>query len=253
MLEEYFHGEHAAKPHDTRSTAKSVTSALIGAAIQAGIRIGPETRIYPTMRSGVALNVRQRALTLDHLLTMSSGLDCDDNGDLRPGNEDVLTDQDSSPDWLTMILKLDMVREPERSVYCSIQPHVAGGVLERIAGRTIPDLMWELLGQPLDMQQYYLQLAPTGDPYMGGGKRFMPRDFVKFAQLYLDGGTWRGRRILSQDWIDRSIAPRFRIGRPSTAISGGFANTRIAAGQSKRTTHRATAHSTRCSSRSWIS
>ena len=35
---------------------------------------------------------------------------------------------------------------------------------------------------------------------------------MKFAQLYLNGGEWRGRRILSQDWIDRSIQPRYPMG-----------------------------------------
>ena len=213
VLEEYFYGEHAEKPHDTRSASKTVLSALIGAARQAGVRIDPETRIYSVMRPAAAnLSPRKRAMTLEHLLTMSSGFDCDDSGN-RPGDEGVLTQQDSNPDWYRVILDLDVAREPgEKAVYCSIQPHLAGAVLAGVTGRSLSDLMWELLGEPLDMQRYYLNLSPRGDVYFGGGHRFLPRDFMKFAQLYLNGGTWRGRRIVSQDWIDRSIQPRYPMG-----------------------------------------
>jgi len=210
VLEEYFHGEHAEKPHDTRSASKSTLSALIGAARQSGVKIGRETRVYSVMRPAAThLPPRKQAMTLEHLLTMSSGFDCDDSGN-RPGDEDVLTEQDTNPDWYRMILDLDVVREPgEKAVYCSIQPHLAGGMLSRVTGRSLADLIWELLGKPLDMQRYYLPLSPLGDVYMGGGHRYLPRDFMKFAQLYLNGGAWRGRRILSRDWVDRTIKPRY--------------------------------------------
>ena len=213
VLEEYFYGEHADKPHDTRSAAKSEISALIGAAMLAGVKISPETRVYSVMRPGTTnLPPRKQAMTLEHLLTMSSGFDCDDSGN-RPGDEDVLIEQGTNPDWYRTILDLDVVRDPgEKAVYCSIQPHLAGGVLARVSGRALPDLMWELIGEPLEMQRYYLPLSPLGDLYGGGGTRVLPRDFMKLAQLYLNGGAWRGRRILSQEWVNRSIQERYKIG-----------------------------------------
>jgi CubicO group peptidase (beta-lactamase class C family) len=214
VLEEYFHGEHGEKPHETRSASKSVATVLIGAAMQAGMPIGPETRVYDVMRPGARdLDPRKRALTVDHLLTMSSGLDCDDNGEERPGNEDILTDQEENPDWFGMILDLDMVRDPgERSVYCSINPHLAGGVLSRATGRSVQDLMYELIAEPLGMRNYHMQLSPLGDGYFGGGWKFRPRDFMKLGQLYLNGGTWQGRRIVSEDWVQRSTADRYGMG-----------------------------------------
>lgn len=215
VLEEYFHGENGDKPHDTRSASKSVATVLIGAAMQAGARIDPATPAYAVMRPDAgSLDARKRALTLDHLLTMSSGFDCDDNGDdERPGNESAITDQDENPDWFGMILDLDMVRDPgAQAVYCSINPALAGGMLSRATGRSLPDLMYELVAEPMGMRGYYVPLTPLGDGYLGGGWRFRPRDFMKLGQLYLNGGTWQGRRILSEDWVRRSTAPRSVMG-----------------------------------------
>lgn len=62
------------------------------------------------------------------------------------------------------------------------------------------------------MQQYHLFVTPIREVYSGGGHQVIARDYLKLAQLYLDRGTWRGRRILSQDWIDQSIQPRFKLG-----------------------------------------
>jgi len=214
VLEEYFHGEHADKPHNTRSASKTHVTALIGAAMHAGVRIDPATRVYATLRPNAKdLPPRKQAMTLEHLLTMSAGFDCDDSGD-RPGDEDVITSQDNpNPDWTNIVLDLDMVRDPgSAAVYCSIEPYLAGQMLARVSGRALPDLFHELLAEPLDFRRYSLGLDPLGEAYFGGGHRFVARDFLKLPQLYLNGGMWRGRRILSQEWVDRSSAPRYKIG-----------------------------------------
>ena len=213
VLEEYFHGEHGEKPHDTRSASKSVLSVMIGAAALKGVKIAPETHVYAVMRpDSKNLDERKKALTLENLLNMASGLDCDDNGDERPGNEDNVTQGDANPDWYRVILDLNMIRNPgDTAVYCSINPHLAGGVLSRLSGRTLPELMWDLIGEPMQMRNYYMGLSPLGDGYMGGGMRFRPRDFMKLGQLYLDGGAWRGKRIVSADWVKLSTVPRYQM------------------------------------------
>ena len=43
--------------------------------------------------------------------------------------------------------------------------------------------------------------------------RFRLRDYMKLAQLYLNGGTWNGRRIVSAEWVQRSTQPRYAMGR----------------------------------------
>jgi CubicO group peptidase (beta-lactamase class C family) len=216
VVEEYFHGEHADKPHDTRSASKSLTSTLIGAAIQAGVPLSASSSVYAVMNGGrlpPGLEPRKRAQTLEHLLTMRSGFYCDDNDLNAPGREDTIAEQTDEPDYYKLALKLPMESDPgTHAVYCSISPHLAGGVLSRAAGKSLPVLFHELIAEPMRMKQYHLFLAPTGDAYMGGGVRLLPRDLMKLAQLHRNGGTWNGRRIVSEDWARRATSPLTRIG-----------------------------------------
>jgi len=69
----------------------------------------------------------------------------------------------------------------EQIVYCSAEPNLAAGMLERIAGEPLQELFDRLVGRPLRMGPYHLFLTPTGTAYGGGGHRFRPRDFLKLA------------------------------------------------------------------------
>ncbi len=113
MLEEYFHGENRNKPHDTRSAAKSLTSALVGAAIHAGVPLDVSAPVYKVMNGGEVpggLDPRKANLRLEHLLTMSSGLDCDDGDPKSPGYEDFMLGQHAQPDFYQFMLALNMLR-----------------------------------------------------------------------------------------------------------------------------------------------
>jgi len=214
VLEEYFHGFAREGLHDTRSAAKSITSALTGAAVLAKVPVSAETPVYATLRGpGAALDPLQRALKLEHLLTMSSGLDCDDNDESSPGNEDTMQDQQEQPDWYQYTLALKMIRAPgEKAVYCSCNPNLAGGVLAKASGRSLPDLFHDLLARPLRIERYAANLTPTGDAYMGGGLRLRLRDFMKLGQVMLDGGRWQGRPVVSAEWARRSVSPLYELG-----------------------------------------
>jgi CubicO group peptidase (beta-lactamase class C family) len=207
VLEEYFHGYHRDLPHDTRSAAKSAFSVLVGAAMQAGIPIAESTPVYETMLGKLPADIdpRKRRMKLVHLLTMTGGHFCDDSNPEAPGNEDAMQEQEKERDWYRFILALPMDREPgEKLVYCSIDPHLAGGVLSKVAGEPLPELFDRLVARPLQMGEYHMFLAPLGEGYMGGGSQFLPRDFMKLAQLLANEGAWNGRRIMSAAWARRT-------------------------------------------------
>jgi CubicO group peptidase (beta-lactamase class C family) len=205
VLEEYFHGYHRDRPHDTRSAAKSWMAVLLGAAMQAGVPIRLDTPVYRTMLGSVPpdLDPRKRAMTLEHLISMTAGYDC--SGESAPGDEDVMQSQTAERDWYRYTLNVPMLTAPgDTIVYCSIEPNLAGGMLRKIAGEPLPEMFYRLVARPLRMSNYHLLLSPTGEAYGGGGHHFLPRDFLKLAQLMVNDGLWGGRQIISREWARRS-------------------------------------------------
>jgi len=85
--------------------------------------------------------------------------------------------------------------------------NLALGVLSRVTGEPVMVTFDRVLGEPMQIGTYAWPLSPAGQPYGGGGVQFLPRDFMKLGQLMLNGGTWRGRRILSPGFVARASAP----------------------------------------------
>jgi CubicO group peptidase (beta-lactamase class C family) len=206
VVEEYFHGYHRDLPHETRSAAKSWTATLIGAAMQAGIPVRMDTPVYATMLDQVPVDLdpRKRAMTLEHLMAMTAGFNCDEN-DPASANEDVM-DERGIENWYAHTLAVPLVSAPGETVfYCSTEPNLAGGMLAKIAGEPLPELFDRLVARPLQMRTYHLILQ-DGEAYGGGGHVFLPRDFLKMAQLLLHGGRWNNEQILPADWLRRIAA-----------------------------------------------
>jgi CubicO group peptidase (beta-lactamase class C family) len=215
VLEEYFHGFSADRPHETRSAAKSLAAVLVGAAMNARESIDLSMPVYKTVYGGSLpgdLDARKTRITLRHLLTMSSGLDCNDWDNRTPASEDNMQAQTQDPDWRHFTLTSPMAREPGTlSLYCAGAVNLVGEVLAKATARTDPELFDTLVAKPLQFGRYDMNLAPNGDVYFGGGMYFLPRDFMKFAQLMLNGSEWNGQRILSQDFVQQAISTETHI------------------------------------------
>jgi len=216
VLEEYFHDEHRDKLHESRSATKTVTATVIGAAIHAGAALSMSTPVYQIMNGGAfpaGLEPQKRGMTLEHLITMSSGYFCDDANPKAPGNESVMIDESGAQDFYEFTLKVPMATPPgEKAVYCSINPNLALGVVGRATGESPLYTFDRLVGGPLQIRRYAWPFDPVGHPYGGGGVHLLPRDFMKFGQLMLDGGVWHGKRILSADFVKRASAPLYPLG-----------------------------------------
>lgn len=218
VLEEYFHGESRDRLHNVRSAGKSVASVLVGAVIHSGAPLRLDSPVYQVMNDGAfpaTLKPQKRTMTLEHLLTMSSGYFCDDSNDAAPGNEDKIWDNaDRNPDFWKFTLQLPLATPPgEKSVYCSMQPNLALGMVQH-ATKDFPLYSFDrLVAQPMRVGNYAWALDAAGNPYGGGGLGLLPRDFLKFGQLIINGGAWGKRQILSRDYVRASIAPQYHLRR----------------------------------------
>jgi CubicO group peptidase (beta-lactamase class C family) len=151
-------------------------------------------------------------MTVRDLLTMSSGLACDDGDQDSPGNEETMQEQTEELDWYRYAATLPMVAEPgEQAHYCSATANLLGAVMAKASHQSLPRLLHERLAEPLEVSRYHLFLTPTGDAYMGGGIHWLPRDFLKFGQLMLNGGRWNGRQVLTEEWAAASVSRQVQI------------------------------------------
>lgn len=224
VLEHYFFGFDRDTPHDTRSAGKTFSSVMLGALMREGAQISPNTRVYDAMADwGPFGNAdpRKAEITLAQLMTHSSGLACDDNDWDSPGNEGVMQSQSEQSNWPLYTLNLPMEHDPgAHYAYCSGGINLAGAVLSQASGEWLPALFHRTIAEPLSFGRYYWNLMPDGEGYLGGGAHILPRDLLKLGQLYLDGGVWRGRRIVSRDWVQDSTAAHIAFSAPVDFFTG---------------------------------
>ena len=208
VFEQYFYGFDRETRHDLRSASKTVTSMLIGAAIDADRLPGTDVQAlpyFPRYRQLANWDPRKAQITLHHLLTMSSGLDADDSRQDSVAAEDNYQSQSEQPDWMRFVLDAPMIEDPGVvSRYGTANPLLLGGILHQALGGSEEWFAHQRLFGPLAISNYHWQVDPTGIVYQGGGLYLQPRDLAKLGQMVLDKGIWNGRRVLAESWIQQS-------------------------------------------------
>ncbi|MBV9044605.1 MAG: serine hydrolase [Alphaproteobacteria bacterium] len=214
VLDQYFYGFSADQPHDVRSAGKSVTTLMVGRAIadtRAFSPASPVLSVLPQYSSVENDDSRKRQMTVANLMTMASGLACDDNDDSSPGNEDTMQSRPAGTDWYRYTLDLPMLSNPgTRALYCSAGINLLGAIVQTETRVSLDRYFDDRFAAPMQFGRYamWLMPPPAGAAYMGGGDYFRPRDFLKFGELILRKGRWYGRRIVDETWIAQSVRPR---------------------------------------------
>jgi CubicO group peptidase (beta-lactamase class C family) len=215
VVEEYFYDYDADRPHQLRSATKSVVSALVGIAIDRGMLESDTARVMRYLPfSGYAnADPRKDRLTIRDLLTMRSGLACDDWDPSSPGNESRMY---RSGDWVKYVLDLPVTDAPgTRGRYCSGNVAVAGRIVERVARTALPAFARQQLFAPLGIRAQDVRWNYTLDSTNSATFAqvyLRPRDMLKLGMLYQQGGRWNGRQIISRDWVARSIQAWSTVG-----------------------------------------
>jgi CubicO group peptidase (beta-lactamase class C family) len=208
VVEEYFYGFNRDTWHDMRSASKTIASTLIGLAIEENyIKDVHATALsfFPYYRYYANWDARKARITIHDCLTMSSGLDANDSDRRSAASEGTYQSQTQQPDWIKLALDAQMINDPgAQPLYGGANPLILGGILSQAIDEPVEWFAHRILFDPLGIKNYKFFLDPTGIVYMGGGMYMRPRDMLKYGQLYLNGGVWKGKRILSEKWIRES-------------------------------------------------
>jgi CubicO group peptidase (beta-lactamase class C family) len=230
VYEAYFGETDAATLHNTRSVTKTVAGMLLGIAIHKGLIPGvdtPLTSFFSDKRPFSNPDPRKEKITLEDLLTMSSALECNDWEDDSRGNEERMYVE---KDWVKFTLDLPVrsaapdVKDSgvpalhdgdaplgRRFSYCTAGVGALGAVIERAVKTPLADFAKSALFGPLGIEHATWQYSPVGLAFTGGGLALRSRDLLQLAQLYLDGGAWKGARVVPESWVKRSVLSHARI------------------------------------------
>lgn len=219
FYEKYFNNYHKDSLHDSRSAFKSITSLLIGIAIDKGYIKSVREKVYPFFNNYKPLrnwDERKNSMTLQHLLEMKSGYDCEEWN----GSKDCESEMENAKDWVQFSLDLPLAERPgQKWSYASSNAMILGGVLSKSSKMTVTEFANKFLFQPLDIQNYRWTKDPSGQEMTAGSFYVLPKDFLKIGELVLNKGTYKNQAIVSSTWITQST-------KPITEIEG-FSNVKI--------------------------
>ena len=179
------------------SVTKSFTSALVGMALGAGNLTSLDELVVDFFPDKTIANLDEdkQSITVEHLLTMTAGLECDASSSAMM----------ASPDWIQYVLDKPMADVPgETFNYNSGASHLLSAIVNRTTGIPTQSYADTRLFQPLGISDYEWRLDPQGVAFGGAGLNITPRDMAKFGFLYLNNGTWDGEQIVPSTYVSAS-------------------------------------------------
>jgi CubicO group peptidase (beta-lactamase class C family) len=208
VYERYFGGSGRRTLQTSFSVAKSFLSTLVGIAIEEGHIRSIEDPVTEYLPELLERDERFDRITLQDLLTMSSGLRYEEPEVPVPWGDDV--DTYYGVDLREVGLDgSQIVREPGEWHYNNYNPLLLGMVLERATGMTVSDYMASRLWQPLGAEAdatWSLDSERSGFEKMESGLNAAPVDYARFGLLFRHRGEWNGTRIVPEDWVRSATA-----------------------------------------------
>ena len=209
--------------HTMQSVTKTVTSMVFGVAITRGdFKASLDTPVlhYFDVAKVKHVDDRKRHLTIENLLTMTSGMNSDEID--YPADSDAPVNDyvhmEASDDWVQYAIDEPLIEEPGKNfVYDSAGVELLARVFQKETGQDIDAYAEKYLFGPLGMRHYWKR-DYAGAIDTEGGLYLNDEDLAKLGLLYLHHGVWEGKQIVSADWVQRSVAPH--VPMPYTVQDG---------------------------------
>lgn len=216
LTEQYFNQLDKNTTANIKSVNKSLLSILVGIAIEKKFIVDLDERIaqYLPSHKEFRENKLKEQITVRDLLNMRAGLEFNEQPDFQFGQHPIW----DSTDWVRAISELKMSGKPgELYSKGTVQTHLLSAVLTKATGMDTLTFANLYLFHPLNITGVVWYKSQKGI-YMGGSDMFLtPREMLQIGRLYLNKGMYRQQRIVSEQWIARSLEGDF----PTERIAGG--------------------------------
>lgn len=211
----YFNGTKKNDLNHVRSVTKSITSILTGIAIQQGLIENSHVRMNDFLKhyNFIDINPAKDVISIEHLLTMTSGLQWDESR----GNE--FNSWVRSGDQINYVLEKKLEVNPGIQFnYNSGTSHLLSVILSQTSKKSTRKFAEEVLFEPLGISRFAWDRDSRGFYYGGHGLQMRPVDMAKIGILYLQNGRFKNEQIVPEAWVQRSTLPQAAIGGPYGSI-----------------------------------
>lgn len=210
--------------HSLQSVTKTITSVVIGVATTRGAFPSLDTPVLRFFDTTAVRNIddRKRRMTIRHLLTMTGGFDWNENLPYVDPNNSANA-LEASYDWVDYVINRPMTREPGTAFnYSSGESQLLAHIFRRATGVDIEEYAARHLFAPLGIARWHWKRTPAGVVDTEGGLYLEARDLARLWQLWLNGGTWQGQRVVSDEWVRASVTPAIATSDAPGAARYGF-------------------------------
>jgi len=207
----FFHRDYLFRLY---SVSKSITSTLIGIAVNKGFISSLNETVLDFFPDKDIDNIdlQKESITIEHLLTMTTGLEWPEYypyDDPRNPYFDWL----ESEDHVEFVLNRTMIANPGQEFnYNTGATHLLAAILERATNMSTLDFAKQYLFNPLYIYDYYLLHDPQGVGCGGDGFFLRTRDMAKIGYLFLKNGIWEEIEIITENWVDSSTSSIVNLG-----------------------------------------
>ena len=213
-------------PQELTSATKSVTSVLIGIAIDQHLikSVDEKAASFFPECADIFVDADKAKIRLRDLLTMQAGLSWDEwtypYSDARNSHIQMLR----SNDPIRFVFEQPVVAPAgTKFAYSSGNSIVLGRIISKVTGKRVEKFAEQFLFNPLGITDFYWGKYPGEILQTGGGLFLRPRDIAKIGSLFLDHGRWRGHQIVSESWVRESTEDQVGAAQiPKAAEADGY-------------------------------
>ncbi|MDT0677969.1 serine hydrolase domain-containing protein [Autumnicola musiva] len=200
VFENYYNNFSEGQASNLKSSSKSILNLLIGIAIEEGFIESIDETLYDYVPEiyNDEMDPRKKEITIEHLMTMTSGLEST--------SLDNYSGWTNSDDWLRYALELPMEADPgEWFAYSTGDTHLLSAIITEATGMSSLEFAQQYLYEPMEIEVTRWDEDPQGYNEGGNNVYVKPYDLAKIGIMVKNGGVYRDKRIVPEDWIEESI------------------------------------------------